>query len=73
MIMRVITLPAINRQITLKQYVKAIKTAKAHPDEEFKCGLTTWWPTKGKEIMKQFMRGVHDRINQGIPAMERGQ
>lgn len=66
-----ISLPAINRQVTLGQYVQAVKTAKANPDKEFKHGLTCWWPVTGREIVQQFMEGVQDRINQAIPYSKR--
>ncbi len=69
---RYITMPAINRQVTIGQYVKAVKSAIHNPDLEYKTGITTRWPTKGREIRAQFMRGVHDRINQATPAIERG-
>lgn len=70
--MRVITLPAIDRQVSLAAYVKAIRTAKENPTAEFKHGLTCWWPVTGAEIMQQFRRGIHDRINDGIPYSRRG-
>ena len=69
---RMITLPAIDRQVTVGQYVKAIKLAQEHPNEEFKHGLTTWWPTTGKEIMSQFRCGLNERINEAIPYSKRG-
>ena len=37
--MRMIYLPALERRVSMAQYVRAIKTAKAHPDNEFKYGL----------------------------------
>lgn len=70
--MRTITLPAIDKTVTLGQYVQAVKTAKANPDTEFKEGLICWWPCTGKDIMRQFLAGVEDRINQGIPYCQRG-
>ncbi len=69
---RYITLPALHRKVPLGAYVKAIKTAKANPDMEFKTGLTTWWPTTGREILEQFREGMMDRINQGVPYGQRG-
>jgi hypothetical protein len=69
---RYVTLPAIDKRVPLGAYIKAIKTAKANPTAEFKTGLTTWWPTTGAEIMEQFMAGVTDRINQGVPYNKRG-
>lgn len=69
--MRGITCSAINKTIPLKYYIAAIKLAANNPEVEFTHGLTTWWPTLGKEIMKQFVASVHDRINQAIPYCNR--
>lgn len=69
---RTITLPAINRTVSLGAYVKAIKLARDNPDSTFDYGLTCWWSCTGREIMSQFLRGMHDRINQAIPYVERG-
>jgi len=69
--MRVIYLPAIDRRVSLKAYVAAVKMAKANPDREFSTGLTTWWPTTGADIMQQFYEGVQERINAGIPYLQR--
>ena len=70
--MRMFYISSYDKWVTLGQYLKAIKRAKANPKETFPRGLTSWWPTTGAEIMRQFMRGVHDRISQGIPYSERG-
>jgi hypothetical protein len=70
--MKTIYLPALERRVSLGAYLKAVKTAIANPDEEFKTGLSSWWPTTGREIRAQFFEGVQDRINQAVPAMERG-
>ena len=70
--MRTITLPATGKTIALRTYINAIRTAKAHPNEEFRHGLTTWWPVTGREIVNQFRRGIHDRINEAIPYRLRG-
>ena len=72
MVQRMITLPAINKSVTLGQYVSAVKTAKANPGMEFKHGLTCWWPCKGSDIVRQFVEGIHDRINQGVSYNLRG-
>ena len=66
-----IDLPAIDKRVSLKQYMRAIKMAKLNPDVEFKTGLSCWWSCTGREVMRQFMHGVHDRINQAIPYIER--
>jgi len=69
---RAITLPAINKTVSLAQYVKAIKIAKANPDVEFKHGLTCWWPCKGSQIMLQFRDGMMQRISEARPYVTRG-
>lgn len=69
---RVIVIPAINRSIPLGIYVQGVKAAIAAPQHEFKHGLTTWWPTTGAEIHRQFRASIHDRINQGISYSQRG-
>ena len=70
--MRTITIPAIDRVVTINQYVKAVKLAIANPESEFKHGLTCWWPCKGKDIREQFLAGIMDRINEAIPYIDRG-
>lgn len=73
--MRVICCPGApprKRYVPLGIYVRAIKAAKANPSTEFKHGLTTWWPTSGAEIMRQFRQGMNDRINRAQPAGEVG-
>jgi hypothetical protein len=69
---RTIYLPTIDRHVSLGVYIAAIKSAKAHPDQTFKHGLTTWWPTTGREIVAQFRDGMQDRINQAIAYQHRG-
>jgi hypothetical protein len=71
--LRTIHLPAIDRTVSLAAYNRAVRLAKASPTAVFKTGLTTWWPTTGAEIMKQFRDGMTDRINQAIPYSKRGQ
>jgi hypothetical protein len=70
--MRTIYLPALEKRVSLRQYVAAVKLAKANPDAEFKHGLSCWWPCSGREIMQQFRAGLMDRINSGIPYITRG-
>jgi hypothetical protein len=70
--LRRIHLPAIDRTVSLAAYNQAVRLAKAFPTAVFKTGLTTWWPTTGTEIMKQFREGMTDRINQAIPYNQRG-
>ena len=69
---RTIYLPAIDRHVTLGQYIRAVRYAKANPDATFTHGLTCWWACSGREIVAQFTAGVMDRINQARPYIERG-
>jgi len=71
--LRTIKLTAIDRTVTFADYNQAVRLAKAFPGATFKTGLTTWWPTTGAEIMRQFRDGMMDRINQAIPYTQRGQ
>jgi hypothetical protein len=52
------------KRVTLGGYIAAVKRAKANPDREFDRGLTCWWPCTGRQIVRQFRDGLHDRINQ---------
>lgn len=70
--MRTIYIPAIGRHVSLRNYLAAVRNAKANPTAEFRHGLTCWWSCTGADIMRQFLAGVQDRINQGIPYTERG-
>ena len=69
---RIISIPAINRRVSMSAYVAAIKLAKANPDTMFNHGLDCWWPCTGEEIMLQFREAVHHRINEVIPYQRRG-
>lgn len=60
---RVVTL-GHGKRVTLRNYVQAVKKAKANPDARFNEGLTCWWPCTGAQIVGQFREGMHDRINQ---------
>ncbi len=69
---KTITLPAIHKTVTIGQYVKAIKMAKANLDMEFRYGLTCWWTCTGRDIMRQFRAGMMQRISEAIPYSRRG-
>lgn len=67
---RVITL-GDGRQTSLGNYVRGVRYAIDHPDTFFPRGLCGWGAT-GAEIRRQFRSGVHDRINQAVPYVNRG-
>jgi hypothetical protein len=62
--LKTIYLPAIERHVSIHAYCQAVRLAKSNPNAEFLNGLTTWWPTTGSNIFKQYMHGVHQRINE---------
>lgn len=70
--MRTIYCPGIERSVPLGAYLAAVRLAKANLGREFRQGLTCWWPCTGREIVGQFLVGMHDRINQAIPYVTRG-
>lgn len=69
--MKVIYCPGPEKWIPLREYLRAVRLAKANLDRTFRHGLTQWWPCTGREIVAQFLRGVHDRINERIPYTQR--
>lgn len=71
--MRVIYVPGLERSVSVGQYVKAVKFAMSQPGRTFKHGLTCWWACTGADVAAQFRRGLHERINEAIPYVERGQ
>lgn len=70
------TIYAAGQDIPLGVFVAGIKTARANLDTEFSCGLhgDPYFsdPCTGREIVKQFRAGMHDRISQAIPYIKRG-
>ena len=73
MTVRTVYLPAISKRVSLAAYIRAVKLALANPDRTFSHGLTCWWSCTGAEIADQFREGMHDRINQSIPYIRRGE
>lgn len=50
--------------VTLREYVRAWRAVKAAPSgTAFKSSLCGWWPASREEILRQFIAGLHDRIN----------
>lgn len=65
--MRIITINS-GKKISLKTYIQAWKQLKNVPANKrettnVKESLTTWYPVTVEECLKQYMDGVHDRIN----------
>jgi len=66
------TITVAGRPIPLSTYLAGIRLAISNPDTLFKSGLRNCGPELGKDIRRDFLRGVHNRINQGVPYIERG-
>lgn len=64
---KTIYLPATGKHISMPQYLQAWKMCIDYPEQEFKHGLCTWYPQKGKDIRKDFIEGMMDRINTRKP------
>ena len=65
--MHVIHLPASTKTLSVGQYVTAWKDCKAAKEgQEFKHGLGGWWPVTRETILREFEKGMHDRINKHI-------
>lgn len=73
---RYITIPAVNRRVSLADYIMAwwyvIALCQHTPKTELKHGLSTWWPITAEETRREFRAGMHDRINSMIPVTLRG-
>ena len=54
---------ASGRRVGVGDYARGVKVAIAHPDDTFKEGLSSAWPTTGAQIRRQFREGLQDRIN----------
>jgi hypothetical protein len=71
MAQRTVYLSAIERRVTLGDYIKAVKKAKNNLEAEFDHGLDCWCACSGQDIVWQFRRSIHNRINDKIPYIER--
>lgn len=69
--MRKIYIPSLEKYVTMRQYINAVKLAKNNPDKTFQTGLTCWWPCTGQDIVNQFVDGLMERINDCIPYIDR--
>lgn len=74
-VLRYVTLPS-GRRVTLGAYVRAWKRARAIAAADPDAWVPNAWgdgfgyPISA--ILRTFQAGMHDRINQAVPASERG-
>jgi len=59
---RVVYLPQ-GRQVTLGDYVRAWKLAITAPEGAVFTKAFNWYPETKREVLVEFRRGLHDRIN----------
>ncbi len=65
--MRVVKL-GNGRQVGLGEYVAVWKRVASEPaDKPYAHGLTGWWSTTAGQVLRDFRRGMHDRINRHLP------
>ena len=62
---RVIYLPQ-GRQVTLGDYVRAWKLAITAPTGAVFTKAFNWYPETKTDVLREFRRGLHDRINRRI-------
>jgi len=60
----------LGKKITISAYIHWIQLAKANRSSRFAKTLTSEFGGTGEEILREFRKGVHDRINRHLP--ERG-
>jgi hypothetical protein len=63
---RVVYLPE-GRTVTLGAYVAAWKQALTAPESATCQNGFNWYPESRNEVLREFRRGLHDRINRRIP------
>lgn len=61
--MNTIYLAATDKHIPARAYIAGYKLAKANLQETFRHGLCTWWPVTGAQIVREYRRDMHARIN----------
>lgn len=69
---RTIYLPAIERSVTLAEYILAVKLALRNPDLEFRTGLKSFFPVTGRELVGEFRQQIDERVNEATPYLTRG-
>lgn len=68
---RIVDLPG-NRKVSLGHYVQCWrKVLSCAPGTEFKSGFNRW-PESRETILREFRRGMADRINRHIPGFGKG-
>ena len=71
---RTVTLPT-GRRVSNRNYLRALAMAKAHPDHLFADNATVrlmGGAVTGRDFVRMYRRGLHDRISSGIPYANRG-
>lgn len=62
---RVVYLPE-GRRVTLGNYVRAWKLALSAPETATFDNGFNWYPESRRDVLREFRRGLHDRINRRI-------
>lgn len=52
------------RPVSIRTMGKALRAIRGNPDAEYPGW--TWFPVSGHSIIREFRRGMHDRINRRL-------
>jgi hypothetical protein len=62
-----IYVPSYQCNMTISFFLHAIKRAKANPNASFNRTIYKWWGGTGKDIMKEFIVIIHEKISENKP------
>jgi hypothetical protein len=51
-----------DKKVSVANYIKAIRFAKSHPEQMFNEGLCQWFPVSGKEIYRDYVKSIYERM-----------
>jgi hypothetical protein len=62
-----IYIPSYQCNMTVSFFLHAIKRAKANPNATFNRTIYKWWGGTGRDIMKEFIVIIHEKISENKP------
>jgi hypothetical protein len=62
-----IYIPSYQCNMTVSFFLHALKRAKANPNASFNRTIYKWWGGTGKDIMKEFIVIIHEKISENKP------
>lgn len=61
--MKTIALTMDGFQMSIPDFIKAIRKAKDNPKLTFSRSIKGWWPATGEEILREYRQMINDKIN----------